>query len=205
MAIILSSPSFIYLNEPRQGEETVEISDHELAVRLSYFLWSSPPDKTLLNLAKKGKMKNPNILTAQVNRMMHDPRFDHFIESFTHQWLHMSRLDFFQFNYDYYPEYDDSTKSSARQQVYETIRYMIKNDLPIQDLLKSDYAVINNVMADYYGLEKLEGEHFETHRLKTEFGTQWPVGDVCHHGNGLQWNQHLSYRAWGLGFAQIIE
>jgi hypothetical protein len=165
LAIILASPSFLYLNEPTFGEAQRELSDEELAVRLSYFLWSAPPDEELLLLAAKGQLKKPRTLQRQTMRMLRDPKADEFVSGFAHQWLHMDRLDFFQFNYEKYPLYDDSVKESGRQEVYETIKNTILENRSIGELLKSDHVVVNNLMAGYYGIDGVEGEAFRRVRV----------------------------------------
>lgn len=160
LSIILASPGFLYLNEPVFQKDHRELSDRELAVRLSYFLWSGPPDAELVESAKSGDLKSDSELQKQTARMLRDERADEFIAAFTHQWLHMERLDFFQFNYLKYPRFDESTKESARREVYETIKDSILKGRPIRELLKSDHLVINNLLADYYGIEGVEGEAY---------------------------------------------
>ncbi|MDF1738748.1 MAG: DUF1592 domain-containing protein [Verrucomicrobiales bacterium] len=173
LATILASPGFLYLIEPvpasgegrnspssTKREPKRKLTDPELAVRLSYFLWSSPPDKALYDVARAGELSDPAKLAAQTNRMLKDPRSDAFISSFAHQWLHMERLDFFQFDFRQFPEFDDSVKAAARQEVYETMRSVINERRPLKDLLKTDHVVVNNLLADYYGLEGVEGGEF---------------------------------------------
>jgi len=126
LAVVLASPSFLYLIEPVPGEQKRRLNDLELAVRLSYFLWSGPPDEELLQVARAGKLNDPSILWQQSNRLLNDPRSAEFIRGFTHQWLHMDRLDFFQFNFRKYPEFDESIKEATRNEVYETIQFMLK-------------------------------------------------------------------------------
>ena len=160
LAVVMASPGFLYLLEPVPGAEKRELTDLEMAVRLSYFLWSSPPDKQLYEAARSGKLKMPANLSWHVNRMLDDPRSDAFIAGFTHQWLHMERLDFFQFDYALFPEFDDSVKEAARQEVYETIRSVLKEKRPLGDLLKSDHVIVNDLLANYYGLEGVRGREF---------------------------------------------
>lgn len=160
LSIILASPGFLYLNEPTFGNDRHELNDQELAVRLSYFLWSSPPDDELQRLAAAGQLKTPAVLKAQTTRLLRDPRSDEFVAGFAHQWLNMDRLEFFQFNFDKYPRFDDSVKTSARSEVYETIKDAIHNGRPIGELLKSDHVMVNNLLASFYGIEAVEGGHF---------------------------------------------
>ena len=160
-SLILSSPSFLYISEQQKHEKPNKISDRELAIRLSYFLWSSPPDEQLLTLAKANKLSNAQQLKAQVARMLADPRSGRFIADFTHQWLHMKRLDMFDFSAKYTPEFDETVRLSARNEIYATIRYLIDHKLSIANLLKSDFVVIDNVLADFYGFDGVKGPAYQ--------------------------------------------
>ena len=138
-------------------------------MRLSYFLWSAPPDDILAASARSGKLMEQSELKRQVTRMLKDSRSGEFIEGFAHQWLHMERLDFFQFNYQKYPAFDTSVKESARQEVYEMIKDGILNDRSIGELLKSDHVMVNNLLAHYYGIDGVEGEQFRRVAVPEEF------------------------------------
>ncbi|WP_197442379.1 DUF1592 domain-containing protein [Lignipirellula cremea] len=161
LSIILASPQFLYLSEPAQGGESRQLTDLELATRLSYFLWSAPPDETLLDLAKSGKLSQPAILAGQTTRLLDDPRADEFVHGFLFQWLQMERFDFFEVNRPLYPRFDDSTRLSAKNEVYETFAYLVRQNAPVTDLLKADYVVVNRVLADYYGVPRPAGDGFE--------------------------------------------
>ncbi|MDF1811019.1 MAG: DUF1592 domain-containing protein [Verrucomicrobiales bacterium] len=169
LSIILASPGFLYLNEPVFDQKRRELTDRELAVRLSYFLWSAPPDEELLSIASTGNLKDNATLKKQTVRMLKDLKADEFLSGFSHQWLHMERLDFFQFNYLKYPLFDDSVKESARREVFETIKDAILHARPVGELLNSDYVVVNNLLAEYYGIDGVEGNHFR--RIKVPENT----------------------------------
>ena len=162
LSIILASPGFLYFNEPGQKKERRLLTDRELAVRLAYFLWSAPPDEQLLSLADKKQLHEPKVLHAQVKRMITDPRSDSFIEGFVPQWLHMERLDFFQFDIKRHPEFDDSMREASRQEVYESYAHLLKGKEggSLKNLLKSDYVVINALLAFHYGIPGVVGDHF---------------------------------------------
>ena len=160
LAVVLASPAFLYLKEPQPGDQQRELNDLELAVRLSYFLWSRPPDAELYKVARNSHLKTPAELKRQTDRMLEDPKAWEFMSGFTSQWLHMDRLDFFQFNYEWYPEFDDSAKSAARNEIYHTVRTLLNENLSIGNLLKSDFVVINDLLADYYGIEGVDGHQF---------------------------------------------
>lgn len=170
LALVLSSPSFLYLIEPRgDSESPVQLSDQELAIRLAYFLWSSPPDESLMAAANNGSLSEPNVLKTQTERLIQDPRFDRFISGFTHQWLDMKRIDMFDFSAFDFPEFDESVRRSAREEVYQTIRHVTIADLPIDQLLKSDFVIVNDVLADFYQLPDVNGSEFRKVSLPPAF------------------------------------
>jgi hypothetical protein len=162
LSVILASPGFLYLDEPNIEESKRPLNDRELAVRLAYFLWSSPPDARLFALAKKNELSNPATLRAEVDRMMADPRSEEFVAGFVHQWLHMERLDFFQFDTKLHREFDESVRASARKEVYESFALLLrdKEGGRLGKLLKSDYVMINGLLGTYYGIEGVSGDHF---------------------------------------------
>ena len=162
LSVILASPGFLYLDEPNVGESKRPLSDRELAVRLSYFLWSRPPDTELFSLAENNKLRKPEILRQQVTRMIADPRSDDFVSGFVHQWLHMERLDFFQFDTKLHREFDESVRASARKEVYESFALLMRDSEGgrLSKLLKSDYVMINGLLGTYYGIEGVSGDHF---------------------------------------------
>ena len=169
LAIVLSSPHFLYLAEPIGEQNTKQarrpLDDLELASRLSYFLWSSPPDDTLLEAARAGDLQKPEGRSAQVDRMLADARSREFVAAFTHQWLGLDRLDFFQFNDKLYPDFDLATKAVSKQEIFETIGLLIRENLSLKNLLKSDFVVANGVLAQYYGLDGVSGDEFRKIKL----------------------------------------
>ena len=156
MAIILSSPGFLYLNEPLTAQAASDadrrLSDLELASRLAYLMWAGPPDEPLVAAARTGELRKPDVLAAQIDRMVADPRSLRFVTGFVHQWLVIDRLDFFQFDYKNYPGFDESTREAARQEVYRTCHLLLQQDLDARRLLKNDFVVVNSLLASYYGL-----------------------------------------------------
>jgi hypothetical protein len=161
LSIVLASPSFIYVAERSgQAKGPSILSDVELANRLSFFLWSGPPDDRLMELAKAGRLQEPEVLGQEVDRLLADGKVARFIAGFAHQWLHMVRLDFFQFNQRLHPQFDGSVKRSARLEVYETLRDVLQNDLPLNSLLRSDSVVVNDILGEYYGMEGVVGDAF---------------------------------------------
>ncbi|MFI4876010.1 MAG: DUF1592 domain-containing protein [Blastopirellula sp. JB062] len=160
LAIVLASPMFLYHAEPQEGDQTRRLSERELANRLSYFLWGAPADAQLIKLADQGQLRKPDVLAAQATRLLDDPRSIDFVNSFTYQWLGLERLDFFQVNQAHHPRFDNSTRQAAKAEIYETLRLLLREDRPLSDLLNSDYVVVNGLLAQYYGIEDVHGDHF---------------------------------------------
>ena len=160
LSVILTSPGFLYLAEPNEEKTVRPLNANELAVRLSYFLWSAPPDDTLLALARAGELKKPAVLAREVDRMLASPKADEFVRGFVHQWLGLARLDFFQFDTKQYRDFDDSTKGAARQEVYETFAHLLRQNESLTKLIKNDQVYVNGLLANYYGLDGIAGDRF---------------------------------------------
>ncbi len=160
VAIILSSPEFLYLAEPNESGSSQPLEGLELAIRLSFLLWSAPPDAALRQLAEKGELNDPAVLAAQADRLLDDPRSDAFVRGFTYQWLGLERLDFFQVNQERHRRFDNSTRQAVRLEVYETVGHLLRSNGSLTDLLEADYVVVNGLLANYYGLEGVHGDAF---------------------------------------------
>jgi hypothetical protein len=160
LAVMLSSPNFIYRAEPSPKEERRKLHAVELATRLSYFLVGEPPDAELRALAEKGELLRTEVLAQQAERLLNDRRSIEFVKAFTRQWMNLDRLDFFQFNAELYPRFDFGTKWAARTEVFETFAHLLRENASVRDLLQSDYVVINGVLADYYGIAGVQGDAF---------------------------------------------
>ena len=149
-------------------------------------LWSSPPDEQLLDLAKKGKLKQSDVLRQQVDRMIADERSDKFIAAFVHQWLDMQRLDLFQFDVSLHREFDESTRAASRQEVYKTFAHLLRgNDGGyIGNFLKSNFVIINGLLGTYYGLEGVEGDEFRKVELPEDSPRGGLLGMAAIHAMG---------------------
>ena len=145
---ILCSPRFLTLIE-RPGK----LDDHALASRLSYTLWNSMPDPELRKLADQGKLaKN---FRAQLLRMLDDPKSDRFIESFTDQWLNLKEIDFTTPDRRMYRTFDDIVKQSMLEETRAFVKALIENNAPIRNLIQSDFSMLNERLARFYGLHEL--------------------------------------------------
>ena len=164
VAVILASPAFLYLNEPvavaqpaARGDVEVdrELSDIELASRLSYFLWAAPPDEALRRVAVAGGLRVPGELSRQAERLLADPRSFEFAKGFTHQWLGVDRLDFFRFDHQLHPDFDEAAREAAKGEIYHTFHALLRRNLDARKLLAGEFVVVNGLLADYYGLEDI--------------------------------------------------
>ncbi len=160
LSVVLASPKFLYRAEPSPTEERRKLQGNEMATRLSYFLWGTPPDTALRGLGESGDLLQPQILAQETDRLLNDPRSMEFVKAFSRQWLNMDRLDFFQFSAELHTKFDFGTKWAARQEVYETLAHLLRENASIRDLLKADYVVINSLLANYYGLDGVHGDAF---------------------------------------------
>ncbi|MDC0050743.1 DUF1592 domain-containing protein, partial [Verrucomicrobia bacterium] len=186
LSVILASPSFLYLHEPSVEKQRRTLTDRELAVRLAYFLWSAPPDAELLALATKNALHKPAVLRQQVSRLLADARSDEFVSGFVHQWLHMERLDFFQFDTKLHREFDESVRASARREIYESFAHLLRDPESgrLGKLLKSDYVFINGLLANYYGIEGVTGEEFRKVKLPVGSPRGGLLGTAAIHAMG---------------------
>ncbi|MEI6714398.1 MAG: DUF1592 domain-containing protein [Verrucomicrobiota bacterium] len=160
LSVVLASPKFLYRAEPSPTEERRKLRGDEMATRLSYFLWGAPPDADLRALGESDELLQPRVLAQQTDRLVNDPRSMEFVKAFSRQWLNLDRLDFFQFSADLYPKFDFGTKWAARQEIYETLAYLLRENASVRDLLKADYVVINSLLANYYGIAGVKGDGF---------------------------------------------
>jgi len=150
---VLASPHFLYLLEPPG-----ELDHYSIASRLSYFLWSTMPDDELFALATQGQLRNPDVLKGQVNRMLDDPRADDFITRFADEWLDTDRVAVMPPDERLYPEYDVALRDAMQAETRLFLKEMILNNLPVSNLVDSDFTILNERLADHYGLPGVEGE-----------------------------------------------
>jgi Protein of unknown function (DUF1592)/Protein of unknown function (DUF1588)/Protein of unknown function (DUF1587)/Protein of unknown function (DUF1585)/Protein of unknown function (DUF1595) len=151
---ILVSPHFCYRVElPPEGKEIKPVADLALASRLSYFLWSSMPDKELLDLAARCELRNPNTLRAQVRRMVKDPKVSGFAQEFFGQWLQYG--DFLKsesVNRQVFPEFDEALKQAMFEEPTRFATALIQNNESVLGLLCSDETYVNKRLASHYGI-----------------------------------------------------
>ncbi|MFT5468101.1 MAG: hypothetical protein ACI8UO_003209 [Verrucomicrobiales bacterium] len=149
---ILTSPEFMLLREP-----VGELDDYALATRLSYFLWSTLPDEELGKLADAGKLSDPAILRAQTERMLNDKRAERFVKNFTGQWLALRQLNATQPDKKLYPEFMPWLSEAMQMESEAFFADLVKNDLSVKHFVKSDFAILNEPLAQLYGIDGVRG------------------------------------------------
>lgn len=152
---VLLSPHFLFRVErdPDPASPAVHpLSDHELATRLSYFLWSTAPDQTLRAAADAGKLQDPEELSAQVERMLQDPRSSALTRNFAGQWLLLGALSEHQADSTKYPRFDAALRDAMREETSRFFASFLASDLPVRDLARADWTYVDARLANLYGL-----------------------------------------------------
>ena len=157
---ILTSPNFLYLVEPAAENSSERLDDHQLAARLSYFLWSSMPDKELSKLADSGQLQKRDVRSQQVDRMLSDPRADNFVKNFAGQWLGLRLVGANPPAPDLYPQYDRHLETSIVAESEAYFREFLQHDLDARQMIRSDFVTINERLARFYGIPDVRGDDF---------------------------------------------
>ncbi len=150
LQVVLTSPQFLFLVETSSTPKPEPLTNFELASKLSYFLWNAPPDKTTLQLAANGTLKSQ--LNAEVDRMVASPRFSNFVREFASQWLSLDKFQVLEPDRKRYPDLTRDTRNELRQEPIQFVEYLIRHNLPVKNLIDSDFIVANETVASYYGL-----------------------------------------------------
>lgn len=152
LTAMLVTRSFFNLEEGSPDFNRLKVHDFELASRLSYFLWSSMPDEKLFDIARTGNLNKSQVLTAELDRMMSDSKIERFLHSFPKQWLQLHRVGMFQPDPRLYPKYDPWLEESMVMETTAYFREMFKKDLPLSELVDSNWTMLNSRLALHYRL-----------------------------------------------------
>lgn len=152
LLVTLTSPQFLFLAEQSQSSEPEPLNEFELASKLSYFLWDRAPDAELLQLAENNSLHSQ--IDNQTNRLLESPNFAYFVEQFVSQWLSLDKFDVVEINAKLYPRLTRDTRTELRKEPVEFMNYLWQENLPLSSVLKSDFILANEVVANYYGLEE---------------------------------------------------
>jgi hypothetical protein len=159
---VLVSPNFLYRYEEEQPvpvDHPYPLNNFELASRLSYFLWSTLPDKELFEAAYRTDLQDPAVLNRQVRRMLRDPKAKRFAESFATQWFGVSRLrENNPVDPGRFPEMTPSLRNAMYGEVVEYFYHVLRERRNFLDLVDSDYTFLNEELARHYGVGGVKGE-----------------------------------------------
>jgi hypothetical protein len=161
---LLISPQFLYRIE-RQPDGVAAgvafpVSEVELASRLSFFLWSSIPDDELLALAEQGRLREPGVLAAQVERLLADPRADTLVSNFAAQWLHLREIPVRSADLYLFRNYDDTLKAAFARELELFVGSVLRRDASVLELLTANYTFVNERLAEQYGIPYVVGSEF---------------------------------------------
>jgi len=161
---ILASPDFIFRFEEPEGEvepgDVYEISDFDLATRLSFFLWGSPPDAELLDLAGEGRLSDDDVLSAQVDRMLADPRSEALATRFAAQWLRLDDLAKVHPNRLLFPDYHEQLADAMRRETELFFDAIVREDRSFFELFSADWTYVNERLAFHYDIPGVVGDEF---------------------------------------------
>ena len=174
LTAVLCSSNFLLLSEPaeRAVEESVakkrRLNDYELASRLSYFLWSSMPDKTLFDLASKGQLHEPTVLRAQVRRMIADPKSIGFSRNFASQWLDLAGIRRLAVNPEFF-DFEEKTKDLFEEESIQFVHHVLNANLSITNFIDSKFAILNPALARHYRIPGISGGGFQAIPVEKRF------------------------------------
>jgi cytochrome c553 len=157
---MLVSPHFLFRIEKNRPEDVYPISQHELASRLSYFIWSSMPDDELLRAADQGSLRKPAVLAAEVRRMLRDPRSRALAENFGGQWLELRKLESVTPDRQRFPEFEEYLRMSMRQETELFFDSIVRQDRSILDFIDANYTFLNERLAQFYNIPGVKGPEF---------------------------------------------
>ncbi len=170
LTAILVSPHFLFRVEqpgnPGEGVDPVPLSAYELASRLSYFLWSSMPDDELFRLASDRSLQKPDVLEAQVRRMLRDKKSRALVDNFAVQWLNLTQLDSARPSRHVFEDYDRDLRNSMRRETELFFESIVHEDRSILELLNGKYTFLDGRLAKLYGIPGVEGDEFRLVSLK---------------------------------------
>ena len=170
---ILCSPRFLYFVEP-----VGPLDDYAIASRLSYMLWGSMPDSALIQLAQQRKLRDPQVLHDQVDRMFTSKRGQRFIDDFTGQWLDLVDIDFTEPDRKLFRDFDIVVQNAMLEETRQFIRWLITNNANATKLVSANHSFLNSRLARYYKIDGVQGD--ELRRVKVKPGSH--RGGLLAHG-----------------------
>lgn len=147
------------------GTRAPRVDDHALACRLSYFFWNSMPDERLTKLADAGTLHRPDVLRAETERLLSDPKSQRFVEDFLGQWLKLRQIASTDPDKKLYPEFSPYLQDSMVAETRAFFRELLEKDLSATHLVRSDFAMLNEKLAVHYGIPGVSGSQIRRVQL----------------------------------------
>jgi hypothetical protein len=161
---VLTSPEFLFRIERDPDGlapgTAYRLGDVALASRLSFFLWSAPPDDELMNAAERKQLSTPEVFERQVRRLLADPRAAALASNFAGQWLYLRNLDAVRPDGRLFPDFDDNLRQAFREETELLFASIVDGDRPVTDLLTADHTFLNERLAKHYGIAGVYGDWF---------------------------------------------
>src|ERR1700686_2868624 len=167
---VLVSPDFLYrgIAQPQKDTKFYALNDLELASRLSFFLWKRAPDDELLKLANKGELLRPDVLDAQVRRMLAAPQAETLVTDFAFRWLDLLEVDKFEWDKQIFPEFSVELRQDVLTEIDLFLRSILLEDKNVEQLLTADYTFLNERLAKHFGITTVHGAQFRRVHLEDE-------------------------------------
>jgi hypothetical protein len=182
---LLVSPQFLYRVEREPADaapgSTRRVSDVELASRVSFFLWSSIPDDELLQTALDGRLSEPAVLRAQVQRMLADPRSESMVTNFAAQWLFLRDVVAKEPDIFLFPDHDVSLRVALERETELFVDSVLRGGRSVVDLLTAKHTFVNERLARHYGIPNVRGSYFR----RVELGEGSPRSGLLGQGSIL--------------------
>ncbi len=182
---ILASPHFIFRMEREPSDvapgEIYALNDLDLASRLSFFLWGTPPDSELIGLATENQLSDPDVLEAQARRMLEDPRAEALATRFAAQWLRLQDMENIDPDMYWFPNFSHNLRSDLRRETELFFEHLVQEDRSFLEVLSADYTFVNERLARHYGFSDVIGDDFR--RVEYPAGTS--RRGVLSHGSVL--------------------
>ena len=164
LVAILASPKFLYRAESVPTDlapgAAYRIGDVELASRLSFFLWSRGPDEELLRIAEQDRLHDPQVLDAQVQRMLADERSKSLVTNFAFQWLQVDSINGVDPDPSVYPNFDEDLRKAFRREIELFVDSILRQDHSVPELMTANYTFVNERLALHYGIANVRGSAF---------------------------------------------
>jgi len=172
---LMTSPDFLCMIQPAG-----RLSDFALASRLSYFLWNSTPDEALMQIAREGKLHEPNVLREQTERLLNDPKSGRFVMDFVNQWLGLHSIDDTSPDHILYPEYEEFLKLSSAWETEGFFQRVLHENLSVRHFVDSPWAFVNERLAKFYGITGVTGDKLRKAELPADspYGGLWTQSAV---------------------------